>query len=126
MADADERAVILAYHEATKHSPVTVRTRAHYLDWDNRPFPFKFYTDLEMLCARSSRIACDTVQASSRIEPRPRSRLPEEAAPSISSSSKRSAKGVSRLIDEQSGAVDVRRLRPGGVGSEVGSSFSSV
>ena len=47
MADADERAVILAYHEATKHSPVSVRTRAHYLDWDNRPFPFKFYTDLE-------------------------------------------------------------------------------
>jgi hypothetical protein len=49
MADADERAVILAYHEATKHSPVSVRTRAHYLDWDNRPFPFKFYTDLERI-----------------------------------------------------------------------------
>ena len=49
MADADERAVILAYHEATKHSPVSVRTRAHYLDWENRPFPFKFYTDLERI-----------------------------------------------------------------------------
>ncbi len=47
MADVDERAVILAYHEATKHSPVSVRARAHYLDWDNRPYPFKVYTDLE-------------------------------------------------------------------------------
>jgi hypothetical protein len=29
MADADDRAMILAYHEATKHSPVSVRARAH-------------------------------------------------------------------------------------------------
>ena len=49
MADVDERAVILAYHEATKHSPVSVRARAHYLDWDNRPFSFKVYTDLERI-----------------------------------------------------------------------------
>jgi SagB-type dehydrogenase family enzyme len=49
MADVDERAVILAYHEATKHSPASVRARAHYLDWDNRPFPFKVYTDLERM-----------------------------------------------------------------------------
>jgi SagB-type dehydrogenase family enzyme len=49
MADVDDRAVILAYHEATKHSPVSVRVRAHYLDWDNRPFSFKVYTDLERI-----------------------------------------------------------------------------
>jgi SagB-type dehydrogenase family enzyme len=49
MADVDDRAVILAYHEATKHSPVSVRARPHYLDWDNRPFPFKVYTDLERI-----------------------------------------------------------------------------
>jgi SagB-type dehydrogenase family enzyme len=49
MANADERAVILAYHEATKHSPVSVRARAHYLDWGNRPFPFKIYADLERI-----------------------------------------------------------------------------
>ena len=49
MADVDERAVILAYHEATKHSPASVRARAHYLDWDNRPFSFKVYTDLERM-----------------------------------------------------------------------------
>jgi SagB-type dehydrogenase family enzyme len=49
MDDLDDRAVILAYHEATKHSPVSVRARAHSLDWDNRPFSFKVYTDLERI-----------------------------------------------------------------------------
>ena len=49
MADVDDRAVILAYHEATKHSPVSVRARAHFLDWDNRPSSFKVYTDLERI-----------------------------------------------------------------------------
>ncbi len=36
----------LAYHQATKHSEISVRTSGHYLDWDNRPFPFKVYDDL--------------------------------------------------------------------------------
>lgn len=49
MADVDDRAAILAYHEATKHSPVSVRARAHSLDWENRPFSFKVYTDLERI-----------------------------------------------------------------------------
>jgi hypothetical protein len=49
MADADDRAVILAYHEATKHSPVSVRARAHPLDWGNRPSSLKVYTDLERI-----------------------------------------------------------------------------
>jgi hypothetical protein len=49
MADVDDRAAILAYHEATKHSPVSVRARAHSLDWENRPFSFKVYPDLERI-----------------------------------------------------------------------------
>jgi hypothetical protein len=49
VADADDRAVILAYHEATKHSPVSVRARAHHLDWGNRPLSLKVYTDLERI-----------------------------------------------------------------------------
>ena len=49
MADVDDRAAILAYHEATKHSPVSVRARAHSLDWENRPLSFKLYTDLERI-----------------------------------------------------------------------------
>ncbi len=31
------------YHEVTKHSYTSVRTDGHYLDWNNRPFPFKIY-----------------------------------------------------------------------------------
>lgn len=31
------------YHERTKHSPVSVRTVPHFLDWDNQPLPYKIY-----------------------------------------------------------------------------------
>jgi SagB-type dehydrogenase family enzyme len=34
------------YHEATEHSPQSVRNSAHYLDWSTYPFPFKIYSDL--------------------------------------------------------------------------------
>jgi SagB-type dehydrogenase family enzyme len=34
------------YHEVTAHSPESVRRSEHTLDWDNKPFPFKIYTDL--------------------------------------------------------------------------------
>src|SRR6202011_617315 len=35
------------YHNQTKHSPQSVRQNVHFLDWDNRPLPFKIYPDLE-------------------------------------------------------------------------------
>jgi hypothetical protein len=38
---------VLAYHESTKHSPVSIRSRAHVLDWGNKPHPLKVYTGLE-------------------------------------------------------------------------------
>ena len=34
------------YHEKTKHSEISVMTSGHYLDWNNRPSPFKIYTEL--------------------------------------------------------------------------------
>src|SRR5437868_2462458 len=34
------------YHDLTVHSPDSVRASGHTLDWDNKPFPFKVYTDL--------------------------------------------------------------------------------
>lgn len=37
---------ILDYHESTKHSEISLMTSRHYLDLDNRPFPFKVYTEL--------------------------------------------------------------------------------
>jgi SagB-type dehydrogenase family enzyme len=35
------------YHEGTKHSYWSVRTNPHFLDWANRPLPFKIYPTVE-------------------------------------------------------------------------------
>jgi SagB-type dehydrogenase family enzyme len=43
----DETAAGWAYHDATKHSFWSVRRNAHFLDWPNKPLPFKIYTTLE-------------------------------------------------------------------------------
>ena len=39
----------LEYHENTKHSEISIMTSPHYLDWNNRPYPFKIYTDLDSI-----------------------------------------------------------------------------
>ncbi|HVH16523.1 MAG TPA: SagB family peptide dehydrogenase [Candidatus Angelobacter sp.] len=36
----------LNYHEATKHSEISIQTSAHYLDWANKPSQFKIYEGL--------------------------------------------------------------------------------
>ena len=35
------------YHDGTKHSPLSIRTTQHFLDWANRPLPFKVYPKIE-------------------------------------------------------------------------------
>lgn len=35
------------YHQMTKHSPVSIRQEGHRLDWDNKPYPFKIYPDID-------------------------------------------------------------------------------
>jgi SagB-type dehydrogenase family enzyme len=42
-----ETAAGWAYHDATKHSFRSVRNKAHFLDWPNKPLPFKIYTTLD-------------------------------------------------------------------------------
>lgn len=37
------------YHDLTTHTPESVRTSGHTLDRDNKPFPFKVYTDVPAL-----------------------------------------------------------------------------
>ncbi len=37
------------FHDASAHSPQSVRTSTHTLEWDIKPFPFKVYTDLPAL-----------------------------------------------------------------------------
>jgi hypothetical protein len=39
----------LEYHEATKHSEISIQTSSHYLDWDNKPRSFKIYTKLQSI-----------------------------------------------------------------------------
>ena len=36
-----------SYHDGTKHSYQSIRTNAHYLDWEIQPIPFKIYSKLE-------------------------------------------------------------------------------
>ena len=43
----DEISAAWAYHDATKHSLQRIRANPHYLDWENQPFPFKIYPNLE-------------------------------------------------------------------------------
>src|SRR5437763_8391459 len=38
----------LRYHEATKHSELSLRMSPHYLDWDNKPSPFQDSKNLPM------------------------------------------------------------------------------
>lgn len=45
MTDKDFSSALI-YHEATKHSEVTIGASAHYLDWDNKPAQFKEYENL--------------------------------------------------------------------------------
>lgn len=37
------------YHDGTKHSEWSIRNSPHFLDWANRPLPFKIYPELEPL-----------------------------------------------------------------------------
>jgi SagB-type dehydrogenase family enzyme len=39
----EETERLFAYHQATKHSYYSIRSSAHYLDWNNQPNPFRSY-----------------------------------------------------------------------------------
>lgn len=53
------------YHDRTAHSPHSVHTSGHTLDWDVKPFPFKVYTELVPLPLphEIEPIAADTLEA---------------------------------------------------------------
>ena len=42
----EDGSTALRYHDATKHSEISLRMSGHYLDWDNKPSPFKVYKNL--------------------------------------------------------------------------------
>ena len=45
----DDTEVALRYHELTKHSEEKLARDPHFLDWSNRPQPFKLYRNLESI-----------------------------------------------------------------------------
>ncbi|HEX3353322.1 MAG TPA: SagB/ThcOx family dehydrogenase [Terriglobales bacterium] len=46
MSDNRNPEVALKYHNATKHSYISVRSNQHFLDFNNQPIPFKIYPTL--------------------------------------------------------------------------------
>src|SRR2546421_11717980 len=65
------------YHDLTVHSPDSVRASGHALDWDNKPFPFKVYTDIPglHLPREVDVLATPTLAAIAGYGPPPRPRL---------------------------------------------------
>ncbi len=64
------------FHDASAHSPQSVRTSTHALEWDIKPFPFKVYTDLPAVALPRAvdPVAVDTLAAldpARRAAPRP-------------------------------------------------------
>jgi SagB-type dehydrogenase family enzyme len=45
MPGTSDGRVARRFHDRTTHTPASVRTSGHTLDWDVKPFPFKVYTD---------------------------------------------------------------------------------
>ncbi len=41
-----DNSAALDYHEKTKHSEISVMNTGYYIDWSNRPSPFKIYPEL--------------------------------------------------------------------------------
>lgn len=67
---------VLDYHAATKHSPISIRTNQHSLDWKNQPMPFKVYQDVDALSmprglSSSSMPALDAISTLSSSDRKP-------------------------------------------------------
>jgi hypothetical protein len=60
-----DHVVARSFHDATAHTPHSVRASGHTLDWDNKPFPFKIYTATPAVALPRSfePVALDTLTA---------------------------------------------------------------
>ena len=69
-----DKEMSLKYHNATKHSEISIRTSGHYLDWDNKPSPFKIYNNLLSIplprrFPEPSETALKSVESSTLLQP---------------------------------------------------------
>lgn len=90
------------FHEITKHSYTSVRSSTHFLDWNNKPLPYKIYPDAPAIgLPRDLRL----------------SRSPALRAivhePSVRSSSKLSLDNLARLLFAAGGLT--RKVQSGGL-----------
>ena len=65
------------YHDGTKHSHWSIRNNPHFLDWANRPQPFKVYPNIEPfpLLREVPQTAVSALSAISKPAPRSRADL---------------------------------------------------
>src|SRR5271157_5403826 len=61
------------YHDATKHSYWSIRNNPHFLDWANRPQPFKIYPKIEPLLLPRDVAQTGVAALSAISQPRPSS-----------------------------------------------------
>jgi SagB-type dehydrogenase family enzyme len=91
------------YHDGTKHSYWSVRNRPHFLDWANRPLPFKIYPKIEPLLLPQD-VPQTGVAALSAIS---------ELAPSSRTDSVPGVQDLARLLYFSAG-ITKQRAYPGG------------
>lgn len=80
MATNRDLAATWTYHNETKHSLRSVRSNAHFLDWENQPLPFKIYSTLDPLALPHELplVQMQTLVAISAIEsPQPGKNVPD-------------------------------------------------
>jgi SagB-type dehydrogenase family enzyme len=91
------------YHDGTKHSYWSIRNRPHFLDWANRPLPFKIYPKIEPLPLPRD-VPQTGVAVLSAIS---------EAVPSLRADSVPSVQDLARLLYFSAG-ITKQRAYPGG------------
>jgi len=91
------------YHDGTKHSYWSIRNRPHFLDWANRPLPFKIYPKIEPLPLPRD-VPQTGVAVLSAIS---------EAVPSLQADSVPGVQDLARLLYFSAG-ITKQRAYPGG------------
>ncbi len=91
------------YHDGTKHSSWSIRNNPHYLDWANRPQPFKIYPEIESLPLPRDVSQTGVAALSAISEPVPMS--PTDSMPDL--------QDVARILYFSAG-ITRKRTYPGG------------
>jgi SagB-type dehydrogenase family enzyme len=91
------------YHDGTKHSYWSIRNHPHYLDWANRPLPFKIYPKIEPLALPRDVPQTGVAALSAISEPQPASRA--DSVPGL--------QDLARLLSFSAGITKQRKY-PGG------------